>query len=187
MFTTSPGNSTNGVNFTNQPVVKVEDSGGNVVSSSASITLTPSSGTLSCTTNPLNATSGVASFAGCNLVGTATSGYSVSAAATGLTGATSSPTFSLATGSASQVVFTTSPGNSTNGVNFTNQPVVKVEDSGGNVVSSSASITLTPSSGTLSCTTNPKNAIERRGQLRRVQPRRHGHLGLQPHRGQSAA
>ena len=145
--------------FSAQPVVKVEDSGGNVVtSSSASISLTPSSGSLGCTTNPLNATSGVATFAGCSLAGTAGSGYSLSAAATGLTTATSG-SFSLATGAATQLVFTSSPGNSTNGVAFSAQPVVKVEDSGGNVVTSStASISLTPSSGALSCTTNPLTA-----------------------------
>ena len=160
VFTTSPGSSTNGVAFSAQPVVEVEDSGGNMVTgSSALITLTPSSGTLSCTTNPLNASSGVATFAGCSLAATAGSGYSLSASSSGLTGATSSPTFSLAVGAAAQLVFTTTPGGTSNGVNFTNQPVVKVEDSGGNVVTSpSASVTLGIASGagTLGgCTTNP--------------------------------
>ena len=72
-FTTSPGNSTNGVAFSAQPVVKVEDASGNVVTaSSASISLSPSSGPpLGCTTNPLTATSGVATFAGCAITGTA--------------------------------------------------------------------------------------------------------------------
>ena len=123
--------------------------------------LTPSSGTLTCTTNPLNATAGVATFAGCSLTGTATSGYSLSAASTGLTGDTSSPTFSLAVGAATQLNFTTSPGTTTNGVTFGAQPVVQVEDSGGNVVtSSSASISLSIASGTgtLNCTTNPLTA-----------------------------
>ena len=56
-------------------------------------------------------------------------------AATGLSGDTSN-TFALATGSATQLVFTTTPGTTSNGVAFTSQPVVKVEDSGGNVVAS---------------------------------------------------
>ena len=185
VFTTSPGSSTNGVNFTNQPVVQVEDSGGNLVSSSASITLTASSGTLSCTTNPKNASGGVATFAGCNLVGTATSGYSLTAASTGLTGATSS-TFSLSTGSATKLVFTTSPGSSTNGVNFTNQPVVQVEDSG----ATRQLLRLHHADrfiGHAELHHQPARCLGRRGHLRRVQPRRHGHFGLQPHRGQYRA
>ena len=159
VFTTSPGNSTNGVAFSAQPVVKVEDSGGNVVtSSSASISLTPSSGALSCTTNPLTASSGVATFAGCAITGTAGSGYSLSAAATGLTTATSG-SFSLATGAATQLVFTTSPvGNAMGNTTFTTSPMVGVFDSGGNLVTTfSGTVTLattsgSPAAGTLSCT-----------------------------------
>ena len=147
VFATSPGNSTNGVAFSAQPVVQVEDSGGNVVTgSSASIMLTASSGTLGCTTNPLNASSGVATFAGCSLTGTAGSGYSLSAASSGLTGATSSPTFSLSTGSATQLVVTTQPSSTANsGAALGTQPVVKVEDSGGNVVTSVTSGTASAS------------------------------------------
>ena len=119
-------------------MVKVEDSGGNVVTtSSASISLTPSSGTLACTTNPLNASSGMATFSGCALTGTAGSGYSLNATSSGLSGATSSPTFSLATGSATQLAITTEPSSTdASGAALATQPVVKVEDSGGNVVTS---------------------------------------------------
>ncbi len=160
VFTTSPGNSTNGLAFSAQPVVKVEDSGGNVVSgSSASIMLTPSSGALTCTTNPLSASSGVATFAGCSLAATAGSGYSLSATSSGLASATSSPTFSLATGAASQLVFTSAP--SSQGaapVAGTSAFVVQAEDSGGNpVVNTGSSATVTPattSTGTTFFTTS---------------------------------
>src|SRR5205823_1998578 len=76
VFTTQPGGGvTEGANFSPQPVVKVEDSFSNVVTGdSGNVTLTinsysagnggSSQGSLSCTTNPLSASSGVATFAG---------------------------------------------------------------------------------------------------------------------------
>ena len=100
--------------------------------------------------------------------------------------ATLTQTLALAAGSASQLVFTTSPGNSTNGVAFSTQPVVKVEDSGGNVVTgSSASILLSPSSGSLGCTTRPARQPCRLDYCTFCRPvplHRHRRLGLQPDR-----
>lgn len=81
-FTTQPVGDTAGNPLTTQPVVKVQDAFGNTrttsTGSGASITLAivPGTGTagavLSCTTNPLGASAGVASFANCsiNLAGT---------------------------------------------------------------------------------------------------------------------
>ena len=163
-FTTTPGTTNNGVAFSAQPVVKIENSSSVVVTTaSAPITLaigsTNAGGTLACTTNPVTATAGVATFAGCAITGTA-GNYNLSATSTGLTTGTST-TFAISAGTATQLVFTTSPGNSTNGLAFGAQPVVKVEDASGNVVaSSSASVTLSIASGTgtLNCTTNPVTA-----------------------------
>src|SRR5213075_3131750 len=82
VFTTQPvGGVTEGQSFGTQPVVKVEDSFGNVVTSdNGAVTLAVSTysagnggstqGTLTCATNPVNAASGVASFAGCQITGT---------------------------------------------------------------------------------------------------------------------
>ena len=98
-FTTQPGGGTANTTWATQPVVKVQDAGGNTVtSSSASITLAigtnPGGGVLSCTANPKNATSGVDTFAGCKIT-LAGTGYTITATATGLTPATSS-TFNIA-------------------------------------------------------------------------------------------
>ena len=88
VFTTQPiGNVIEGTNFGTQPVVSAEDVGGNVVTTSnVSTTLsiqtyTPGNGgttqgTLGCTTNPMTPSSGVATFAGCNITGTAGAGTS---------------------------------------------------------------------------------------------------------------
>ena len=165
MFSTQPGGGANAAAWTTQPAITVEDSGGNTVtSSSASISLAiatqPGSGaTLTCTTNPLAASSGVATFAGCKIVGTAGT-YTLSATSAGLTTATSG-SFTITFGAATQLAFSTQPGGGANGAAWVTQPKVTVEDSGGNTVTgSSASISLAiatqPGSGaTLTCTTNP--------------------------------
>ena len=160
--TTQPAGAANAAAFTTQPVVTVQDSGGNTVSgSTASITLAVASGSgvLSCTTNPVTAASGIATFAGCKLTGTA-GNYTLTATGTGLSSATT-PSFSLTAGAASKLAVTTQPGGAVSGAAFTTQPVVTVQDASGNTVTgSSASVTLAVASGTgvLSCTTNPLTA-----------------------------
>ena len=118
--------------------------------------------TLTCTTNPLAASAGVNAFAGCQIVGKAGT-YTLSANSAGLTSATSA-SLTLSVGPATQVAFTTQPGGGANGATWNTQPVVSVEDSGGNVVTGATnSITLALGTqpvggGTLACTTNPKAA-----------------------------
>ncbi|HUZ41829.1 MAG TPA: type II secretion system protein, partial [Acidimicrobiales bacterium] len=154
VFATQPVGGASGATLATQPVVKVEDSAGNVVTSaSTTISLTASGGTLaSC--GGLTAASGVVNVTGCTFAGLVGTNYTLSAKATGLTTATSS-TFSPSTfGTAAKLVFTTQPGSGASGVILPTQPVVKVEDSAGNVVTSaSTAITLSASGGTLaSCT-----------------------------------
>ncbi len=165
VFSTQPGGGANGAAWNTQPVVAIEDASGNVATTNTSnVTLAiagqPGSGaTLSCANNPLGASAGVASFAGCQIVGKA-GNYTLSASANGLAGATSN-SFSISAGAASQLAFSTQPGNGTDGTTLGTQPVVSVEDSGGNVVTSATnavtlSIASQPGSGaTLTCTTNP--------------------------------
>ncbi len=166
-FTLQPGNGTGGSNLVTQPVVTVQDAGGNTVAgSSATVTLAigtnPGSGVLSCTANPKAAVAGVATFAGCKIdkVGT---GYTLTASASGLTGDTSSA-FNITLGPAAKVKFTTQPGNGTGGSNLATQPKVTVQDAGGNTrTADTTSVTLAigtnPGSGVLSCTANPKAAV----------------------------
>ena len=145
-FSTQPNGGANGATWTTQPAVSVEDSGGNVVTTNntASVTLAIATqpgggGTLACTTNPKTAADGVATFAGCKITGKAGS-YTLSASGTGLTTATTNP-FNLTAGPASQLAFSTQPGGGANGATWTTQPVVTIEDASGNVTSA-GSITL---------------------------------------------
>ena len=167
-FTTQPGGGTSGATLATQPKVSVEDSGGNVVTgNSSAVTLAigsqPGSGAaLSCTKNPVTASSGVASFAGCKITGKAGS-YTLKATDGSLTPATSS-SISITAGSATQLGFTTQPGGGASGAAWSTQPAVSVEDASGNVVTANTSaVTLAiasqPGSGAaLSCTANPVTA-----------------------------
>lgn len=164
-FTTQPGGAAAGANLATQPKVSVEDSGGNVVAGNTSaVTLAigshPGSGAaLSCTRNPVTASGGVASFAGCKITGKAGS-YTLKATARNLTSATSS-SFSITAGAAAKLAFTTQPGGGASGTAWSTQPAVSVEDSSGNVVTGNTSlvtlaISSQPGSGAvLSCTANP--------------------------------
>ena len=162
LFTTQPVAGRSGAAFTAQPKVTVEDAGGNVVTSpSVTITLTPSGGTLSgCTQSE---TAGVVSFAGCTFAGTVGTSYTLTASSGSLTPATSSTFSPTAFGAAYQLVFTTQPGGGITGKAWPQQPVVTIEDSGGNTVTSDTNaITLAYHYyhyyQTLSCSSNPVSA-----------------------------
>ncbi len=161
VVTTQPANTVAGTSFTTG--ISVEDSLGNVVTTStAPVTLAiannPGGGNLTCTTNPVNASGGVATFS-CSINKTG-NGYTLTATSTGLTSVTTGG-FNITPGAAASLAVTTQPTNTVDGTNFTTG--VSVEDSLGNVVTTSAApVTLAfannPGGGTLSCSTNPRNA-----------------------------
>ena len=170
-FSTQPsGTAASGATFAQQPSVSAWDANNNALGASTAITLTVTSGapTLSCSSNPVNTnSSGVSTFSSCNLTGVDGT-YTLTATAGGITVASSN--IVLGAGTASQLVFTTTP--STSGdtdTALTTQPVVSAKDAQGNVATSYASsVTLTPyasadcsgsavASG-LSATTNPVTA-----------------------------
>ena len=158
-FTTQPGNGTGGSALSTQPVVTIQDAGGNTVTTATdnitlSINANPGSGSLSGTAT-VAAVSGVATFSGLSIdkVGT---GYTLDADGASLTTVTSS-TFNITVGTASQLVFTTQPGNGTGGSALSTQPVVTIQDAGGNTVTTATdnitlSINANPGSGSLSGT-----------------------------------
>ena len=110
-FGTQPVGANGGAAFSTQPVVIVQDAGGNTVTnSSAFITLAignnPSGGTLSGTATA-TAVNGVASFSGLSIDKAGT--YTLTAASTGLTGVASN-SFNITVGPAAKLAFTTQPG-----------------------------------------------------------------------------
>jgi len=166
VFHQSPSNGTGGTPFPTQGtppaqvVVYIEDAAGNVVASdNSAVTLAigtnPGGGTLSgCSDSTV---SGVASFTGCTIdkIG---NGYTLTAtdAADNLTTPSSpSNAFNITPGPAAKLAFTTSPGTTVVGNSLAPQPVVAVEDAGGNVTTTnmgavSLGIGTNPGGGTLS-------------------------------------
>jgi hypothetical protein len=164
-FTPSPTGSTGGIAFATQPKVTVQDQNANTVTGdSSSVTLAITSGTgtagasLSCSTNPVAASGGIATFSGCAIDKSGT-GYTLTATDGSLSSATSS-SLTITVGPAAKLAFTQQPNGAVAATALATQPKIAIEDAGGNVVTTNTSkVTLAigtnPASGTLTCTTNP--------------------------------
>ncbi|HEX3541162.1 MAG TPA: DUF6531 domain-containing protein, partial [Acidimicrobiales bacterium] len=164
-FTTAAAGAAGGIPFTTQPVVTVEDSSNNAVtSSSAVVTLALSGGapgaSLTCTTNPVTASSGVASFAGCTIDKASTTAYTLTASTNGLTSATMQIT--VPPGPADKIVFTRTTTGGAGGVAWPTQPVITIEDKAGNTETGSTSrvaLALAPGANGASLTCAAVNAV----------------------------
>jgi hypothetical protein len=155
VITTQPSaTDASGAALTQQPVVKVEDAAGNVVTSNVTtVSAKITAGGVSVTPATQVAVAGVASFSGLALNALA-GPYTLTFSDGSLTAATST-SVAVTVGAATQLVVTTSPSTSTaTGVVLAQQPVVKVEDSGGNVVT-----TVTTGAVTASITTGAGGAL----------------------------
>ena len=150
-FTRQPSAvATGGNNFVVQPVVSVQDASGNtVLTDTTGVTLTlttPVGAALGCTPDngPLAAVVGVATFAGCDIDLASVTPYTLHAADGALTAATSTG-ITVSTGGAARLAFTTQPSTTaTGGTDFAQQPIVTVQDAGGNTIAGDGSaVTLT--------------------------------------------
>jgi hypothetical protein len=150
VITTQPSvTDASGAALAQQPVVKVEDAAGNVVTTDAStVTAKITTGGVSVTPATHVVASGVAAFSGLALNALVGS-YTLTFSDGTLTSAVST-SVAVTLGAASQLVITSEPAVSTaSGAVLTQQPVVKVEDTGGNVVISvtTGAVTATIASG----------------------------------------
>jgi len=131
--------------------VQVEDTYGNPATGTQSITLAigsnPTGGILSGTLT-VAAIGGEATFSDIS-VSRAGNGYTLTASATGLTGATSTA-FNVAAGPPTQIVFTTQPGAALAGRTISGPPTVELRDLNGDPVTAdnSTQVTLAIKSGT---------------------------------------
>ncbi|MFL6164424.1 MAG: beta strand repeat-containing protein [Jatrophihabitantaceae bacterium] len=158
-FTTQPATATGGSAFGSQPVVAVQDANGNTVATNtSSVTLTLTGGTsgaaLSCTTNPLAASSGVAAFAGCK-IDKAGTGYLLTATDGALTSAVSSA-FAVTVGAANKVVFSVQPPATGTAGSVLTTFRAAVQDAGGNTVTTGIGAT---DAITLSIATGPVGGV----------------------------
>ena len=186
-FVQQPSTSTAGTNITPTIQVRVLDASGNQVSTATNaITLAigtnPGGGVLSGTTTQA-AASGSASFPGLSINRSGT-GYTLTASAAGLTGATS-VAFDITPAAASRVAFVVQPSAVTAGASIAPAVQVEVQDALGNrVTSSAASITVAigtnPSAGTLGGTAT-LSAVAGVATFSNLSINRSG-VGLHPHR-----
>ena len=156
VFQVQPPKSTNATAMmTPAVIVQVQDAYGNTVASATTpITLAlaanPGGSTLGGTVT-VNAVNGVATFSTLTL-NKAGTGYTLSASAAGLAGATSN-TFTITSGPPAQLVFATYPNTSVVGTVITPAVTVQVLDAGSNPVPATIAITLAlgenPGGGTL--------------------------------------
>ncbi len=152
-FSVQPTAATAGAAISPAVRVAVQDSLGNTVtSSSASIAVAISSGTGTAGahlrgTTTVSATSGVATFSGLSIDSAAT-GYTLAAAAAGLSGATSMA-FNIAAGAASQLVFTTQPLTSMEGTAFgAGVTALDVQGNAATTFTGNVTVALTGGTGT---------------------------------------
>ena len=158
-----PTDTTSGVSFSIG--VSVEDAGGNVTNSSTPVGLAITTGTgtagatLSCATEPVDATSGVATLS-CS-IDTPGTGYTLTATSPGLTPAVTSSFTNL--GTTQLTVVTQPPADVITGVNF-NVAVAVQDNLGATVNNSVAPVALAITGGTgtagakLSCVSTPVDA-----------------------------
>ena len=146
-FTTQPVAGASLSVLTTQPVVKVEDSAGNVVTSApGAITLAAPAGTLSSCTNLVPIT-GVVNVAGCTFGGVVGTAYTMTASSGGLTSSTSSSFSPTSFGPATQIVLSGCSGNLAWSSTCTATAVL--QDGFANIVTSyNSSFTFTMSGGT---------------------------------------
>ncbi len=156
VFTSSPGNTSGGTAFSTQPVVKVEDANGNIVTGDTTTQVTlaignnPSGGSLGgCTTNPITVSAGVATFAGCK-VNKAGAGYTLTTTNNHSLTNNASSSFDITVGSPVALTFDPSfePSNAAAGQSL-GAVKIDVVDAGGNIVTTdSSNVTVAIKSGT---------------------------------------
>ncbi len=166
--TTPPSPNTPAIAFSTQPTVRVQDAGGNTIttdnSTVVSLAITPGTptsggpGALSCT-GGLSATvvAGIATFANC-AISTAGVGYMLTATSTPVLTASTSAAFNVGGVVPTKLGFVVQPTSTATNVPFPANVVVAIQDVGGATVTTgiSATIALTiganPGSSSLSCT-----------------------------------
>lgn len=147
-LSTAPVGTQSGVVYTTQPVVSITDARGNVVTSATTtVTVSASAGTLMGATSAITS-AGVATFTDLGLSGSTDVGtHTLTFESTSGTYTAATHSYTMSAGPAAALSLTAAVGSQA-GVEFSTQPVVRVVDAGGNLVTSStAQVTATISGG----------------------------------------
>lgn len=137
--TQQPGNGSGGLALSPQPIVAVQDAGGNTILSDNSTQVTAeirfgtgSGGAALSGVATVTASGGIVMYSGL-AIDIAANGYELEFTAFGLTTAFSDP-FDVVVGPAAKLVVSSNPGNGTGGLALSPQPIAEVQDAGGNTV-----------------------------------------------------
>ena len=151
-LTAQPSNANAGSPLSSQPVVRVTDLEGNLVTSSSpsvTVSITSGSGTSGATllgTTTVSAVDGVATFSDLQ-INSAGTDYTLTVSSSGLTILVSSA-FDIAAGPASTLVVAIDPSESAANDAFSTQPVVHIKDDYGNIITTATgTVTATIISG----------------------------------------
>ncbi|MCC6575059.1 MAG: hypothetical protein IT462_14880 [Planctomycetes bacterium] len=156
-----PGDSTGGLALGQSPIVQIEDQGGNLVNDNTSKTtasITAGSGApgaMLSGTLQLTMASGVATFSDLNIDKATATAYTLTFSSDSGYASVTSATFVISVGPAYKLAVATQPGMASYGVPFVQQPVVEIQDAGGNLVPTAThlvSASLDPASGTIGAT-----------------------------------
>jgi hypothetical protein len=162
VITTPAAGAVNGVAFTTQPVVAVQDAQGNTRSSDNStvVTMTVSGSATRVGTFTATATNGVATFTTVGISGNTSTAYDLTFASGVLASATQVGITPLL-GAATHLTLTTFAAGAVNGAAFGTPPVVEVRDAGNNVElgDNSTVVTMTVSAGATVVGTATKTAV----------------------------
>jgi len=142
-ITTQPSGAVNGIAFTGQPVIAIQNSGGNTVTGASNVvTVTKASGD-GFLSGPLTATAvnGVATFSDLKIEGTGA--HTLIFTADGLSPVTSAPFTVAAFSAAAHLILKTQPAGAVNDLAFEIQPVISIMDSLGNPVTTDSSTVVT--------------------------------------------
>lgn len=152
-----------GSEFTQQPSIRILDASGNLTTSTATVTATPSGGTLGGTTS-ITAIAGTATFSGLTFAGLISTNYQLTFSSPGLTSATSA-NFNFANASqvgAASLTTSTVTASSTslraNGTD-TSTVTVQIKDIGGNNITASQGSIPAPGTVALSTTQGALSAV----------------------------
>ncbi|MGH7619159.1 MAG: beta strand repeat-containing protein, partial [Gemmatimonadaceae bacterium] len=145
---TQPGGAVTGSPLQTQPVIRILDNAGLVMTSSTlAVTATRTTGTATLVgTNPVTAVAGVATFTDLQLNGVGNTVLTFTTTSPNLQVA--SAAFNVAPGPPSQLILSAQPTSSLTSTLFVPQPVVRIADAGGNTVTTStAAVTVSVNSG----------------------------------------
>ena len=140
---TPAAGASSGIAFSTQPVVTVQDASGNTVTTSSltiTATITSGSGGSFISGNTASASSGIATFSGLGISGTAGTTYTITYSSGSLTVATG--TITLSSGIPSKLSNNIPAAGASSGIAFSTQPVVTIQDANSNTVTTS-SLTIT--------------------------------------------